>query len=126
MKKNSRTNKTINSIAIGVICGLSSFLLLLLLFAIIITKYDIPHNSFRYFYVIAAIISGIITGGTTGKISASRGIIWASISSVIVPVIIFIFLFIFNNFNLSSFTLLIFPIFIATGAISGVIFSNLR
>lgn len=126
MKKSSIKNKSIKALIYSVLCGIASFIIFLLFFALILTKYDISHEKVKYFYIISSVFSGMITGGLSGKLASSKGIIWSSASSLIVSVFILLFILIFNSFNISAFTFLIFPVFIISGAISGIISSNLR
>ena len=71
-------------------------------------------------------MSGVATGLFTGRVTKSKAVIWASLSAGISAVILLLFLLIFNSFIVNPVIFIIFPLFIISGAVGGIVSANLR
>ena len=111
---------------ISVMLGVIASTLCLILLSVILVNYDISHSVIKYFWIPVALTGGILTGLFCGKNVKSKGIIWGSAAAFAVSLIILLILLIFNGFSVSLFTLLPVPDYVLSGAVGGVISSNLR
>ncbi len=121
-----RITNTGQAIIAGTTSGIAGTLLSIALAAVILTKYDLPHEIFKYFYIFFSITGGLSSGFITGKYCRSKGVVWSSLAALTVSIILFMTVLIFNGFSVTIYTVVILPLYLLTGAISGIISSNLR
>ncbi|MBR3767900.1 MAG: TIGR04086 family membrane protein [Clostridia bacterium] len=125
-KKLIKSSSKIVNIALSTLFGVFSAVIILMLCAFVLVKNDIPSEYIKFFWIPVSIVSGLISGLLAGKLTQSRGIIWGSLSSLIVAVIAFLTIFIFNSFSINLLTFLIIPLTVLFGAVGGIISSNLK
>lgn len=124
--KHSRTNNEIIRLVLSILLGIITTTLLILCGAFLLTKNDIPHEYIKFFWIPIALISGIISGFSAGKLMKNKGILWGSIASFVSALVLLIFIYIYNGTETALFSLLILPLEVIPGAVCGIIASNLR
>ena len=62
-------------LTLSIFIGIISFIVSMLIFAAILSKYDISNVYVRYSYIFMSVISGFISGSVAGHCSKSKGII---------------------------------------------------
>lgn len=128
MKKKSflRIRNTWQSVFGGIVIGLASVAVIICLLAVILVKFDIPTEYFKYLWFIPAVLSGLIAGAFTGKYVKSKSFLWGSLSAFAVGVICLLILLLVNSFAIDLITPLILPVFLLSGAIGGIVAANLK
>ncbi len=126
-RKNAlRIKKTWQSITAGIVTGIIITVLIIMLLAGFLVKYDIPLNSVKFLLFIPAIISGFFAGAVTGKYVRSKGFLWGFVSSVSVAVVLLITLLLINSFSVNPIIILLIPVYAISGSIGGIITSNMK
>ncbi len=128
MKRKSffRIRNTWQSVFAGVFIGLVSVAVIICLLGVVLVKFDIPTEYVKYLWFIPAVLSGLISGGFTGKYVKSKSFLWGSASAFAVSVICFMILLLVNSFAIDLVTPLILPVFSICGAIGGIVAANLK
>lgn len=121
-----KQNKTIVKLLLSIVIGVISSVLLLFISAFMIVKYDIPYDSIKLFWLPVFIVSGFISGFTAGKCLKSKGLIWGTLTSLIVAVISFLVIFAVNSFDIDLSVFLYLLSIVFFGAVGGIIASNLK
>ena len=128
MKKKSlfRIRNNYQAVISGVIAGIFSMLAVICLLAVILVKFDIPSDFVRYLWFISALVSGLISGGFSGRYVKSKGFLWGCISAVITGITALVVLLLCNSFNISLFIFILLPVFALSGTAGGIISANLK
>lgn len=128
MKKKNlfRIRNNYQAVISGVISGLITAAAIFCLIALILVKFDVPSDKVKYLLFIPACLSGLISGGITGKHVKSKGFLWGSISGLAVGVIATAVLILYNMLSVSFITYLLIPVFALSGSLGGIVSANLK
>lgn len=126
MKKTLKNTNNVLKVLISVFIALLVSALILIIGAGILVKNDVSIELHKYFWLVLAAVSGIISGAFAGRITNSRGFLWGSLVGLISGIAIILVIYIVNSFSINMFTFFILPIFIIFGAVGGIISTNLK
>ena len=114
------------TILISAITGLSTLIVFLLISSGLIVKNDYNSDIYIYLWYISTVFSGFTAGIIAGRLCKSKGIIWGSLSSLIVSIIQILILCIINNFSINFIIFMLIPFCVIPGALGGILSSNFR
>ncbi len=127
MRKNAfRIKKTWQGVVVGSFFGIAVTFACILLLASVLVRYDIPIASVKYLLFVPAVLSGLASGGITGKFVHSKGFLWGFAASLSVAVILVLVLLSVNSFNVNMLIFLLIPAYAVPGSVGGIIASNLK
>ena len=126
MKRKHKTNNELNNLSFGTIIGTVIFSVIISLFAIIMTKKDLPERYLIFFIIFSLIISAFAAGFLSKRKSVLKGYAAGAIPSAILTIFVFAATVIVNRFMIDKSILLLIPTGILSGISGGIISANMR
>lgn len=125
-KKLALKKSPLYTLFFSVFSGLIALLILVVLFAVFLTKNDIPVEKLKYFWFIISVVSGFISGIVSGRAAKSKSVIFGAVSSVILSVFSVGILTVFSDFSPDAILFLIIPLSVISGFFGALLSSNIR
>ena len=125
-KKLAIKKSPIYSLTFSVLSGLAALFMLVIIFAVLLTKNDIPTEKLMYFWFIISVISGFISGIVSGRTAKSKSVIFGTVSALILSSISVGLLTVFADFSPDAIIILLIPLSVISGFFGALLSSNIR
>ncbi len=99
MKKILKSKNPLIKITFGAVCGIVAAIIMMLIFSLVIVKYDLSFDIFKYFWFVITALSSLISSFFCALNLTKQRLIWSMLSSLAVSLIIFILLLISAKFS---------------------------
>ncbi len=119
-------NKYLYSIIKGIIFGFSAFIVLICLFAFILTKADFSENQIRICAIVSAVLSSLISGFFSTRSIRKKGIYLGAASTIPLIIVVFLISLAFSGGNIGYTFFAVIPLMLLSGAIGGILAVNIR
>ena len=125
-KKLAIKKSPIYALTFSVLSGLAALFMLVIIFAVLLTKNDIPTEKLMYFWFIISVISGFISGIVSGRTAKSKSVIFGTVSALILSSISVGLLTVFADFSPDAIIILLIPLSVISGFFGALLSSNIR
>ncbi|MBE6790972.1 MAG: TIGR04086 family membrane protein [Ruminococcaceae bacterium] len=125
-KKLAIKKSPIYTLTFSVLSGLAALFMLVIIFAVLLTKNDIPTEKLMYFWFIISVISGFISGIVSGRTAKSKSVIFGTVSALILSSISVGLLTVFADFSPDAIIILLIPLSVISGFFGALLSSNIR
>lgn len=125
-KKLAIKKSPIYTLTFSLLSGLAALFMLVIIFAVLLTKNDIPTEKLMYFWFIISVISGFISGIVSGRTAKSKSVIFGTVSALILSSISVGLLTVFADFSPDAIIILLIPLSVISGFFGALLSSNIR
>lgn len=125
-KKLAIKKSPLYTLTFSVLSGLAALFMLVIIFAVLLTKNDIPTEKLMYFWFIISVISGFISGIVSGRTAKSKSVIFGTVSALILSSISVGLLTVFADFSPDAIIFLLIPLSVISGFFGALLSSNIR
>lgn len=125
-EKAKEKNQYVYCVIKGLIFGLASFLILISLFAFVITRIDLSENQIKICAVLCSALSSFIGGFSSTRSIRRKGVYLGAVTSLSMTVLIFLILLAVNGTDIGYTFFIVMPITLLTGSIGGISAVNIR
>lgn len=126
----SSFNKKSDSVLVKIILSAIISIIILIAFimfaAFIISSSERFYDSLFIFWYIISGLTALLTGFIAGRFLKRRGILWGSVSGLIISVIVIFILSCFSGFNINPYIFFLIPCGVVPGAAGGIFATNIN
>lgn len=119
-------NSKILLFSISTAAGIIASAVVLILSALFLSKNSLPFSYHIFFWFPIYIAGALTCGFISARLSSIKGILSGLISSSLYYAVITLILLILNDFSFSNLIILMLPLSVICGIISGILAANLR